>query len=161
MTDQDVYVCGEEFNSAGIRVAKYWKNGQPVELGINSYAESIFVDGNDVYVAGAEYANGNIIRAVYWKNGIVNYLSIRDCVLADGRSQYLCAVLKAWVTLGGGPISTGSLKVSLSRLVKYAVFSGGILMTFMSTGKYFLVRILCAGYEQTGLNYAFIGKTGS
>lgn len=75
VTDQDIYVCGEEFNSAGARVAKYWKNGQPVDLGVNCYAESIVVSGNDVLVAGSEFSGGSATRAVYWKNGVINYLT--------------------------------------------------------------------------------------
>lgn len=129
VTDQDVYVCGEEFNSAGIRVAKYWKNGQPVDLGINCYAESIFVEGSDVYVAGAEFSGSSNIRAVYWKNGVINYLttiatqaeawsiavSAGNVYVAGWEKVNIPFVPRYWkngigYTLGGGATSTGSLK---------------------------------------------------
>ena len=65
-TEVDVYVAGFEEKGSGY-VAKYWKNGQAIELTdgtTNAAATSISVSGNDVYVCGSIEGN-----AVYWKNG--------------------------------------------------------------------------------------------
>src|ERR1017187_3829195 len=69
----DVYVAGVE-NNGLFDIAKYWKNGIPVNLSDGYYqasANSIIVSGSDVYVAGwlRNGIDGKAI-AVYWKNGI-------------------------------------------------------------------------------------------
>ncbi len=72
----DVYACGA-------LEGKYWKNGNPVELG--GTANSIFVSNGDVYVGGTQTDgqpyqtyNGERYRVVakYWKNG--NPISLTD-----------------------------------------------------------------------------------
>ncbi|HOJ76637.1 MAG TPA: hypothetical protein PL158_00880, partial [Bacillota bacterium] len=59
------------------KVAKYWRNGQAIELNEGDYdadANSIYVVGNDVYVAGYEEIGGKKV-AKYWKNGQAEALS--------------------------------------------------------------------------------------
>ena len=82
VSGNDVYLAGGEHgrvtlsgNSSYISIAKYWKNGNPVNLNDNTIragATSIFVSGNDVYVAGwvlRRNSNGPVDIARYWKNG--------------------------------------------------------------------------------------------
>lgn len=71
----DVYIAGKG-NKGGVKVAKYWKNDQEVQLGkgiSESEANSIFVIGSDIYVSGYEYeTKGDTITEKvfkYWKNG--------------------------------------------------------------------------------------------
>jgi hypothetical protein len=79
ISGNDLYVAGTEEISVNqystIGVAKYWKNGNPINLTSvsteDATASSIAVSGNNVYVAGIQYdrlsTNG---IAKYWKNGI-------------------------------------------------------------------------------------------
>jgi hypothetical protein len=71
VSGKDVYAAGYESNGMN-RVAKYWKNGSPVTLGVDadfSIANSITIAGNDVYVAGGEIVASSFYSARYWKNG--------------------------------------------------------------------------------------------
>jgi hypothetical protein len=65
----DVFVAGQE-QINGIWVARYWKNGegQILEEGRNSQANSVYVQGNDVYVGG-----GIGTFATLWKNGVSHF----------------------------------------------------------------------------------------
>jgi hypothetical protein len=69
----DVYVAGFEGDwGEPSTIAKYWKNGVPVNLSNGekfTWANGIIVSGNDVYVSGTEYTDTSSV-AVYWKNGI-------------------------------------------------------------------------------------------
>lgn len=72
VVNSTVYTAGYEDNSAGKRVAKYWRNtiAYPLTDGArDAQATSIFVDGNDIYVAGQELNSTGISVAKYWKNG--------------------------------------------------------------------------------------------
>ncbi|MGJ1447199.1 hypothetical protein ACR79S_15895 [Sphingobacterium spiritivorum] len=68
-----VCVAGYEKNSNGKTVAKYWIDGDPINLtnGVfNAVATSITVVNGDVYVAGWEENNNGIPNAKYWINGV-------------------------------------------------------------------------------------------
>lgn len=66
----DVYISGVG-NIGRKRIAKYWKNGTPIELsddGLGSVANGIVVSEGDVYVVGNSTQRFGT-AAVYWKNG--------------------------------------------------------------------------------------------
>lgn len=68
----DVYVVGAERNAAGIYVAKYWKNGNEVNLtngSQNSIAYCIKKVNNLIVVGGYSMYNG-VTSATIWQNGI-------------------------------------------------------------------------------------------
>ncbi len=74
----NVYVAGGELNAAGIRVAKFWKNGVATNLtnGANdANANSVYVVGSDVYVAGYELVSPGDNVAKLWKNGVATNLT--------------------------------------------------------------------------------------
>ncbi len=82
----DIYVAGYDYK--GKWIAKYWKNGIPVNLTDgtkNAYAYSIHVSGSDIYVLGQEEdVQGNYISK-YWKNGVA--VNIQSA--AQVRSMYI------------------------------------------------------------------------
>jgi hypothetical protein len=68
-----VYICGYERNLNNRLVAKYWKNGVPVNLTDgtkNADAKDIFILGTDIYIAGYEVNDAGRSIGKYWKNGI-------------------------------------------------------------------------------------------
>lgn len=79
----DVYVAGTQkdgkfyqtyYSQQKRYVAKYWKNGQPVNLTDgtkDAYATSVSIMGTDLYAAGYEEKQAGVRNwiAKYWKNG--------------------------------------------------------------------------------------------
>jgi len=133
VSGDDVYVAGTVngffpgTNSLGL-VAKYWKNGVPVNLTseyFGSQTSSITVSGNDIYLTGSAwepYPLDSIgvpcsrIRcqhyeeATYWKNGAPIYVTDGTITQAhatgiavSGTDIYVCGdiIYDATTTLGG------------------------------------------------------------
>ncbi len=88
-----VLVAGSESNGE-VSVAKYWINGQGVELSDGSssaFATSIFASGNNVYVAGVDGG-----EPVYWKNNTeikLPHISVSPAriynIFVSGREVYV------------------------------------------------------------------------
>ncbi len=92
----DVFVTGSEMNSDGFQVAKYWKNGTPIELsdGKSSISvSSITIAGNTIYVVGTEYkASERNIKL--WINGAESNVTTSTKAVAfditiDGTDIYI------------------------------------------------------------------------
>ena len=73
----DVYVAGYHA-TADSYTAKYWKNGQEVELmkapaSLTAYlvATSIAVSANNVHVVGVQVGLDSVSKGKYWKNGVL------------------------------------------------------------------------------------------
>src|SRR5574337_1921408 len=79
----DVYISGNEvLAEQRVQVAKYWKNGVPVQLGNgmrSSSANSIFFFDGDLYIDGGE-SNVNKMIAKYWENN-------KSVNLSDGKNN--------------------------------------------------------------------------
>jgi hypothetical protein len=73
----DVYVSGFEF-SDGMITAKYWKNGQAVNL-LSSprsvLASAVTASGSDVYAVGYEIEADASSTGKFWKNGVLQDFS--------------------------------------------------------------------------------------
>jgi len=99
----DVYVAGYE-EKGSYNVAKYWKNGQAVELTDgtrNAWTSSITVVGSDVYVAGGEEKTAvpGDYNALYWKNG--NPVTLSDdgdaiSIAVSGNDVYVAGSLRIY-----------------------------------------------------------------
>lgn len=96
----DVYVAGYSSSRNG-QTARYWKNGQVVDLLSNPHAAlatSIAVSGGDVYVAGWDTDASFASRAKFWKNGVTQSLS----------GPYTASVLSKVLLSGGDVYVAGS-----------------------------------------------------
>lgn len=72
----DVYIAGFERNGS-FDVAKYWKNGEPVELSAgtsNADATGIAIINGNVHVSGHEFIDG-VAVPTYWLNTVPTRLS--------------------------------------------------------------------------------------
>lgn len=89
--NNDVYIVGEEENSAGRTVAKLWKNNIPFNLssgGTDAVAAAVYVHQGDVYVAGREVNSAGVDMAKLWKNGVATTLS-DVAINASARDVYV------------------------------------------------------------------------
>lgn len=67
----DVYIAGfkADYNNGDNEIAKYWKNGEEIEItrDTTAYASDIFIKNNKVYTLVNESAN-NVVLARYWED---------------------------------------------------------------------------------------------
>ena len=111
----DVYVAGFENKTIMVSpsastiyaVAKYWKNGVPVELTDGTKpaaALSMFVSGSDVYVSGfaCSTTDSGCQQAVYWKNGFPAALSTTSDTLATSITVSCSNVYAVGAEVGSG-----------------------------------------------------------
>ncbi len=156
----NIYVAGEETNSNGILVAKYWKNGIGINLsdGTKSAgASSIAVVGNDVYAAGYENTSSGLTIAKYWKNGIAVNLT-DGAYRARGES----------ITINGNDIYVAGYENSGSGISIAKYWKNGIPITLSSTSSQanaVLINgndVYIVGWEvdATGWPYAKYWKNG-
>ncbi len=101
VVNNDVYISGNEANAAGRKVAKYWKNGQAVDLtdGVKeAYAEGISVEGATIAVLFRQANStqfGNDLKV--WKNNVVstlntgNFLSLGKKILLKNNVVHVLA----------------------------------------------------------------------
>jgi hypothetical protein len=109
----NVYVSGGSLYT--VAHARYWENGNPVDLTGNlSYMSStgtyasptttaIYASGNDVYVSGFETTTIGGLLAIYWKNGVPVFLStdsvqtsVANAVFVAGTDVYVAG----WQNIG-------------------------------------------------------------
>lgn len=90
----DVYVALSYDNGPNtLNRAGYYHKGELVTLNgqaynVDTYANSIYIDGDDVFVAGMED-----FQAIYWKNGEANYLpqgTGATGIVAKNGNVYIC-----------------------------------------------------------------------
>jgi hypothetical protein len=103
VSDNDVYVAGQEINEQDKTVATLWTNGRARHLSNGkSWASSVFVSGQDqdVYVAGIEYseATEGAQYAKLWKNGVAQRLdeglsSSTSSVFVSGKDVYIAGTM--------------------------------------------------------------------
>lgn len=75
--EPDVYVTGHELLD-GMITAKYWKNGQAVNLLTSPrsvFATAVTASGSDVYVVGYEIESDASSTGKFWKNGVLENFS--------------------------------------------------------------------------------------
>ncbi len=183
-----VYAVGESTDKEGMAIATLWVNDNTTEDWSNvtkinlsdgtvdTYAESLCVDGNDVYVAGLSKLPGNnrIQYAVMWKNGEMEYLTKKEsyatsiCV-ENGHVyvagwEYLeyengpCAVATVWVD-GVAQHLTDERKSSQARCVAVKngnVYVSGFLGNSAAIWKNGNVELLSDGAIPVGITSIFI-----
>lgn len=132
----DVYVVGHEESAAGGQthfVAKYWKNGEVVQLAadptVDSFGMDLKVFNGDVYACGYESINGKLV-AVYWKNGVRTILTQSDfsfarSIFVSNSGVYTCGAelvggniyATYWVNGTSVHLSDGQKDASASSIV--------------------------------------------
>jgi len=135
-TAPDVYVAGWEMNSAGVKVAMVWKNGDATSLtdgSSSATANSVAVSGTDEYVSGTELSgsNGNAV-AILWKNGLATALT--DGRLNAGVGQVVVTGTDVYVTGGWSGYDAQSNYVNVQGYWKNGVFTP--LLTATNQGQH-------------------------
>lgn len=85
----DVYIVGFKavYNNGINEIAKYWKNGEEVEITRNTTAnaQDIYIKENKVYILVNESIN-NVVLAKYWEDGN-DYILSKNKTASFGRSM--------------------------------------------------------------------------
>ena len=166
LSGTDVYICGQEMNSAGIRIAKVWRNGVASDIlnttAYHNYASSIYISGTDIYVAGYEENNaGTYTRAKLWKNGISlpltngSYYAQANSLFVSGTDIYVA----------GKETNTAGPGAGFAKLWSNGSTSTTFLSSLTSSANSIFVSgndVYVAGWEgsATGILKAQIWKNG-
>lgn len=104
----DIYICGSE-DIGSANYARYWKNGQEVELNSNgrpSSARTIWVNDDHVFVAGTVREQGTTLsQPCYWFDGDFQELDNDD-------GSAFCSVEDLFVTNGDELHMVGHVRAS-------------------------------------------------
>lgn len=104
----DIYICGSE-DIGSANYARYWKNGQEVELNSNgrpSSARTIWVNDDHVFVAGTVREQGTTLsQPCYWVDGDFQELDNDD-------GSAFCSVEDLFVTNGDELHMVGHVRAS-------------------------------------------------
>jgi len=141
----DVYIVGSEYDFYTGSVAKYWKNGNPVNLPESTYANCIAVSGTEVYVAGYEVINSTLV-AKYWKNG-------NPVILTDGNNVTSIAV-------SGSDVYVAGYKEDHNGNIESRYWKNGNLVNITgSTGNEVPNSIAVSGMDIYVAGYEYIGTS--
>lgn len=149
----DVYIAADKIiDNTGRTRATCWKNGNEIQLSYesgNTYAKSVYVEGNTVYVSGAECKTTSHFSAVYWGNG-------QKVLLHNYNTDGYDATTASIATAGGFTYVAGMHKGNV-----YWANGKEIKLDEASTGEVFAMAVVRGGGCSNQATIAAIGRSDS